>query len=214
MDKEEVKKFLESTSEGKSLLASLVEDHPSIIGLKEKNQELVTLNKTFKRNKEDAEKALSEVTEEYESFKKEGSKVDIEKEVAKAVAKVTKELETERQEKSNLSERMQKLIVDNSLNDALNKANIAKSHVAAVRALLKSENKITIDDTENVAKIGDKDLSTFVQEWAQGEGGKIYVAAPLNTGGGATGSKTGVGTSKEGDISAKDKIAQGYGIKK
>lgn len=197
MNIEEVKKFLLENSDGKKLLGELVEDHDSITGLKSKNADLIASNKKLKKERDDSISKVNDLETQLEEAGKGGE--DIEAAVAKATKKLQKELDDERSSKSEISSKMQKMIIDNSLNEALLKANIAKNHIPAVRALLRSENTIDIDETDNVAKIKDKDLSSFVTEWAQTDIGKNYVAASQNNGGGASGS-----SGKTSSVSGED----------
>jgi hypothetical protein len=86
-----------------------------------------------------------------------------------------------------------KLLLDNGLTDALVKAGVAAPFLPAVKAMLSSQAKIAIDGDTRKAVIGDKDLSTFVTEWATSDDGKHYIAAPQNNGGGASGGSSSTG---------------------
>lgn len=86
-----------------------------------------------------------------------------------------------------------KLLLDNGLTEALVKAGVATPFLPAVKAMLSSQAKIAIDGDTRKAVIGDKDLSTFVTEWATSDDGKHYIAAPQNNGGGASGGSGGTG---------------------
>jgi len=86
-----------------------------------------------------------------------------------------------------------KLLLDNGLTDALVKAGVATPFLPAVKAMLSSQAKIAIDGDTRKAVIGDKDLSTFVTEWATSDDGKHYIAAPQNNGGGASGGNNSTG---------------------
>lgn len=81
-----------------------------------------------------------------------------------------------------------KLLVDNGLNDALIAAKIATQYMPAAKALLRDQVSIKVDGENRTAMVGDKPLGEFVPTWAQGEHGKIYVAAAVNSGGGGGGS--------------------------
>lgn len=209
MDIEEVKKFLAEDSKGKKLLAELVEDHEALTGLKTKNADLIASNKKLKKERDDGVTEITELKTELEEKGK--GAPDVQAEVEKATKKIMKELETEKTKNGELSTKIQKQIVESGLSDALIKANIAKNHIPAVKALLKSENKIEIDETDNVAKIGDKDISTFVTEWAQGDMGKNYVAASQNNGGGANGSKGGTTATNDDILKMSPKQRLTYG---
>jgi hypothetical protein len=194
MNIEEVKKFLQEDAAGKKLLADMVEDHEALTGLKTKNADLLVANKKLKKDNETFTTKMTELEEEIASSK--GGE-DVEAQIAKATKKLQKELDDERNSKTELAGRLTKTVIENNLNDALIKANISKNHIPAVKALLRSENKIDIDDVDNVAKVGDKDLVSFVTEWAQTDTGKNYVAAANNSGGGAGGSSGAGGKSNE-----------------
>ena len=47
--------------------------------------------------------------------------------------------------------------------------------------------KVEIEGDNRIAKIGDKDLKSFVSEWVSSDEGKHYTEAPANSGGGAQG---------------------------
>lgn len=84
-----------------------------------------------------------------------------------------------------------KLLLDNGLTDALVKAGVSAPYLPAVKAMLSSQAKITIDGDTRKAVIGDKDLSAYVTDWATSDDGKHYIQAPANSGGGANGGASG-----------------------
>lgn len=214
MDIEEVKKFLKEDSKGKKLLADLVEDHEALEGLKSKNGDLIASNKKLKKERDDAVGKIDTLESTIEDLEEKGGDADVEK----ATAKLKKELEKKDKiikEKDDIisetSGKYSSKVIESDLADALAKAKIAPQHVKAIKALLKSENKIEIDETDHIAKIGDKPLGDFVSEWAQGDIGKNYVVAANNSGGGANGSGNGGG--KSGDdlmkLSPKQRLIEG-----
>jgi hypothetical protein len=82
----------------------------------------------------------------------------------------------------------QRLLVDNGLTEALTKAGVtAPSYLKAAKALLAGQVQIVADGDNKVAKVGDKALADFAAEWAKGDEGKHFVAAPTNGGGGSQG---------------------------
>jgi hypothetical protein len=98
-----------------------------------------------------------------------------------AADKATKDLESE-------SGYTQKLLVDNGLGDALLKANVNNpAHLKAVKSMLSGQVKIVVDGENRKAMVGDKELTSFVTEWAASDEGKHFVSAPGNGGGGAPG---------------------------
>ena len=82
---------------------------------------------------------------------------------------------------------MQNYLIDNGLNDALLKVGVRPEMMTAVKAMLKSQTKLTSDNGQYSALIGDKPLIDAVSEWAAGDEGKHFVSAPANSGGGAPG---------------------------
>lgn len=191
MDIEEVKKFLTNDANGKKLLDELAEKHASIDGLKAKNAELIEANRRFKESAE-ASKAEAEAA---------NAKVDELKniDVETAVANATSQLKADYEKVSKALELKEKEVrdskIETTLNDAINSAGIASQHQKAVKALLRSENVIDIDEVDQNVKVGGKPLSDFVTEWSRGESGKYYVKATENNGGGAQGSQSAGGSS-------------------
>lgn len=82
----------------------------------------------------------------------------------------------------------QRLLVDNGLTDALTKAGVTNPvHLKAVKSMLAGQVQIVAEGENKLAKVGDKPLADFIGEWAKGDEGKFFVAAPNNSGGGANG---------------------------
>jgi hypothetical protein len=82
----------------------------------------------------------------------------------------------------------QKLLVDNGLTDALTKAGVTNPvHLKAAKSMLAGQVQIVADGDNKVAKVGEKALAEFAAEWAKGDEGKHFVAAPANGGGGSQG---------------------------
>lgn len=85
----------------------------------------------------------------------------------------------------------QKLLVENGLSEALVKAGVSANFLPAVKAMLSGNVKIVAEGDARKAMVGDKALSDFVTEWAQGDEGKHFVTAQVNSGGGANGGQGG-----------------------
>ncbi|RTL05716.1 hypothetical protein EKK58_07435 [Candidatus Dependentiae bacterium] len=209
MTKEQVLEFLKS-EDGKAVLEELTEE--AVSGLKTKNAELLTKNKKLKEDKEAAEAKNTELEDELETAKNSKSKenvTDIEKRIEK---KFEKQLKDATDKNDAYSKQINTLVVENGLTEALAKNNIAKQHIPAVKALIKSNAKIEIssDGDETSATIEGKAINDYVKEWSLGDTGKHYVAAPDNAGGGSKGSNSnangGTDTSK---LSPKEKMNQG-----
>jgi hypothetical protein len=91
---------------------------------------------------------------------------------------------------SSLSEKdgaLQSYLIDNGLNDAMLKAGIKPEFMSAAKAMLKANTKVTAENGQYSALMGDKPLFEAITEWAASDEGKHFVSAPANSGGGATG---------------------------
>lgn len=80
---------------------------------------------------------------------------------------------------------LQSVLIDGGLTDALAKAKVKPELMDAAKALLKGQAKVISDGGAYSAMLGDKPLSEAVNEWAQGEQGKHFAAAPENNGSGS-----------------------------
>lgn len=212
MTKEELIEFFK-TENGKAIFEELTAEVTE--GLKNKNNELIQKNKVLKTAKETAEAKVTELEEEaMEILSGKGKGKDIATQIEQKLQEKFAKKEKELQDKNDkYSKQINTLVVENGLTEALAANNIAKQHIPAVRALIKSTSKIEVsseDDEAPVATIEGKALSDYVKEFAQGDSGKHYVAAPDNNGGGSKGSNNNasgkVDTSK---LSAKEKINLG-----
>lgn len=150
-------------------------------GLAKKNSELLAELKEARKGKQIDPAELDKLQEKIDGLENQltASQKTI-KEQQKAFEQTKAALDSE-------SGFTSKLLLDNGLTDALVKAGVAAPFLPAVKAMLSSQAKIAIDGDTRKAVIGDKDLSTFVTEWATSDDGKHYIAAPQNNGGGASG---------------------------
>jgi hypothetical protein len=191
MTLEEILEFFK-TEEGKAAHQSIIEEATE--GLKNKNNELIQKNKILKTAKETAEAKIIEMDEEILDITAgKGKGKDLATEIEKKLEKkFEKQLKDANDKNDKYSKQINTLVVENGLTEALTKANIAKQHIPAVKALIKSTSKIEVssedDDDAPVATIGGKALSDYVKEFAEGDSGKHYVAAANNSGGGSQGS--------------------------
>lgn len=96
-------------------------------------------------------------------------------------------------------------VISESLTGALKEINVAAPFFDAAKALFKDKG-LSLDKDENVL-IGNMPLSEAIKEWANSDSGKAFIAAPLSTGGGATGG--GAAQSKTIKRSAFDALSQG-----
>lgn len=205
---EDVKKFLKENSEGKELVKELTSG--SVEKLETKNGELIAANKKLKKERDENSSKITEYEEELEELKKSNGSQDFDAKLEKETKKLTKEITDLKSQNENLKRESENDLIERSLSSALVKANISSEHFDAVEALLKSKNKMVVDETDREVKVGDKSLNEFVTEWSQGDVGKRYVAVKTNTGGGAGGSgKGGTGNEDLLKMSAKEKISYG-----
>ena len=173
------------------LQAELEETKLALDAVSSNNKKLVSeLKNARAQNKEvDSEKYFA-MQDELETLKNEHDKLN----------KLHK-TETERLSKG-LNEKesyLQKLIVDDGLTNALTKAGVKPEYLDATKALLREKTALKENGGKYEAQIGDKPLSDYIGEWAATDSGKAFIAAPQNTGGGATG-----GGSSGGQKSFKD----------
>ena len=154
-------------------------------GLAAKNKELLGELKTARKGQEIKPETLEKLEDEIDSLKTDLAASQKEgKTFKKAAEDATTALETE-------SGFTKKLLVDNGLTSELTKNGVTNAaHMKAATALLRSEIEVSVDGNERSAKVGDKSLADYVKEWASGEEGKNFVAADLNSGGGANGGRS------------------------
>jgi len=83
-----------------------------------------------------------------------------------------------------------KLVAENGVLKALSDAGVTDpAYLEAAKALHLSQVKVVAEGDVRKAMYGDKPLDEAIKEWAAGDVGKKFVAAPVNGGGGANGSK-------------------------
>lgn len=151
--------------------------------------EVKTLRKGKQVNPEDVEKLETAIDE------LKGQLADAQK----AAKTATTDAEKARKALETSESFTQRLLVDNGLNDALAKAGVTNPvHLKAVKSMLASQVQVVAEGDTRVAKVGDKALGDFVNEWAKGDEGKFFVAAPNNSGGGANGGSG--GSNKPSDL--------------
>lgn len=164
-------------------IKAALEEHTA--GLKAKNAELLGEVKKLRKNSEidPAEyQSLKDALDEAQG--KIGELTKQAKTAAGEAEKFRKQAEVE-------SASMSRLLVENGLNEALGKAGVKPELLKAAKAMIASQVQLRQDGETRVPVVGDKVLSDFVGEWAKGDEGKHFVAAPQNGGGGAHGSNGG-----------------------
>lgn len=168
--------------------------HEETEGLKAKNSEL--LGKLKKAQKDATidpaeHAALQQQLEETQTKLREAEKV------AKTA---TAEADKHKKSYEGESKVVHDLLVDNGLSTALLENGVKKpAYLAAAKALLAGKVTLTAEGEKRIAKVGDKDLKTFIKEWAGTDEGKSFVDAAVNNGGGAMGG--GNPPANDGDLS-------------
>lgn len=169
-----------NSPEVKAAIAAAVEE--ATAPLVAKRDELLKELKTARKGQQIDPETVSKLEEQIEALKGENAALQRNVKTATAEAeKARKALEAE-------TGAVQRLLVDNGLTEALTKAGVSNPvHLKAAKALLGSQVQVVADGDQRVAKVGDKALADFIGEWAKGDEGKHFVAAPANSGGGAAG---------------------------
>lgn len=177
------------TDEGKAQLQKLIDE--ATTGLKSKNEELLGLTKKLKEEMKSTTDRLDAIAKEKEEA--EAAAAAKGGDVEKVKETLTKQHKSEMEKlTANLSDtqsKLNKVLIENGLTDALTKAGVAPQYLDAAKALLTTKHKAEVaDDNGNpVARIEGKAISEFVSEWTQGDQGKHFKAAANNGGGGANG---------------------------
>ena len=180
-------------------------------GLKAKRDELLESNRKLK----DEQKKTNERLQALEDSAEEAERVKAEKEgdvktaVEQAEKKLQKELEKRDQALKQKEQHLQQVLVDQGLTEELTKAGVAPHYIKAAKALLKQEHSIEISEQDGspVAMMDGVPFSDGVPAWSQSDEGKHYVAADLNSGGGAQGAKGG-GQADTGKQATRDQVDQ------
>lgn len=160
-----------------------------------KRDELLTEVKQLKKGRQVDPEQVQKLEDQIDALRTELATAQKEAKTSKADAdKARKALETE-------AGFTQKLLIDNAMTEALTKAGVREAvHLKAAKAMLAGQAQIVVDGENRVAKIGDKPVADFVSEWAKGDEGKFFVAAPHNSGGGSQGGQGG-GAANTTDLS-------------
>ncbi|HEY9145985.1 MAG TPA: hypothetical protein VIN36_04815, partial [Thiobacillus sp.] len=120
-------------------------------------------------------------------------------EAQKAVTKATKAAEDAAKKAADTESAFNNTLRDQQLTESLTKAGVTNPvHLKAAKALLAAQVSVVDDNGSKVAKAGDKALGDFITEWAGGDEGKHFVAAPDTTGGGSHGGHR--NTTPKGDM--------------
>lgn len=164
-------------------------------GVKAKNTELLDELKATKaelRKSKDIDPAeVTRLEEENDRLKADLAKAQKEaKDATKAAETATKALEAETGFTS-------KLLINDGIKSALIEAGVKDpDYIDALAVKFASTASIITDGDARKAMIGDKVAADAIKEWAASDTGKKFIAAPVNSGGGAGGSGGGGGSGK------------------
>lgn len=158
-----------------------------VSGLKSKNGELIAANKTLRQQLAsgggaDAAKLANELEEIKERSAAEKNTYDRE------LARLTRELDKATKAAQVESQAVAQLVADNGLHEALVGVGVKPEFIPAVKAMLRSDVKVSAEGDKRVALMGDKPLGEAIKAWAATDAGKVYVLTPPNGGGGSGGS--------------------------
>lgn len=175
-----------------------------VSGLKAKNAELIQLNKKLRAQSEIKPEDLEAVEKERDELR------DQLKEAKRTAEKATKELDLATKRAQEIDAQFSRTLSDSALTDVLTKAGVTNPvHLKAAKAMLAAAVQVAEENGTRVVKAGDKALADFVSEWAAGEEGKHFIAAPSVSGSGASPSNKGGGpiNKKASEMSASEKAA-------
>lgn len=170
---------MEITQELQELIDAKIEEATQ--GLKAKNSELLGKLKEAQKSKDELAEAKEQA--ELQALEKAGNIDELKKQLEE---KFSSQIAAEKQKATDLDAKLKKLVIEDGLTSALVKANVQKDLIDAAKALFKTTKTIELTD-DMTAKIDGDNLSDAVVKWAQSDQGKAFVAAPVNTGGGAKG---------------------------
>jgi predicted nuclease with TOPRIM domain len=115
----------------------------------------------------------------------------------KASKKLATDLEAATKRASEIDSAFANTLRDSALTEALAKSGVTNPvHLKAAKALLASSVQVVDENGTRVVKAGDKALADHITEWAAGDEGKHFVAAPHTSGGGSQGSSRANSTAK------------------
>lgn len=199
------------------LKSKLADATASIEKLKAKNDELIAEKRSTKTGAEaklaDAEAKIDELTETLAKSQRDHDKA------LKAAEKARDEaLQAVEGERGAVS----KLVLENGLTDALQKAGVTPTQLPAVRAYLKEKGVLAVESEGDVRRAVAKlvkdgkesklSVEEYVNQFAASDEGKAFIPASGNAGSGAGGQRGGaaVSTRTQAELSAmapKDRAA-------
>lgn len=163
-------------------------------GVLNKNKELLGEVKKLRRESQIDPAELEKVEAERDELKQ--RLAETERNATKAV----KELEAATKRLADTEGAYANTMRDAALTAELTKAGVTSpALLKAAKALLAEGVAVVDEDGRKAVKAGDKSLTDFINEWASGDEGKHFIAAPAISGGGAQGARGGTVINK-GDL--------------
>lgn len=121
-------------------------------------------------------------------------------ETERNATKAAKELEAATKRLADTEGAYANTMRDAALTAELTKAGVTSPALLKAAKALLAEGVVVVDeDGRKAVKAGDKPLTDFINEWASGDEGKHFIAAPAISGGGAQGARGGTVINK-GDL--------------
>ncbi|MGK2911234.1 MAG: hypothetical protein ACSLE1_15745 [Sphingobium sp.] len=161
------------------LQADLEKALASIEKLTTKNSELIDREKKAKSAAETAQEAADQAAEE--TARKTNDLESLEKQISKRFEKQIADLTTSNEAAAT---QLKTLLIDNAIQTTLVESGVPAQFQKAMTALMKSGAELK----DGQAVVGDVPLADHIKTYLSGDEGKHFVAAPLNSGAGATGS--------------------------
>jgi hypothetical protein len=162
----------------------------SIDKLEKKNEELIGENRKLKRGAEIKPEDLQAAEERADKAEARA------KELEGSVKTLTKERDTAVKSLETEQGAARTYALEAELNGAIAEGNVLPAYVPALKALLAREAKADLVDGKYAVLIGEKPARDYVKAFLEGEEGKAFKAAPVNSGGGAGGSNDNKGSVK------------------
>jgi len=152
-----------------------------VSGLKANNADLKSRLKKEQDKSRDLETRL-DALEQSINDAADSTKTEIDREKARAARDIQRLTDAN----ANLTSQLATLKIDNVINEQIAKAGVLPHHAPILATFLR--NGATMENGEAV--VGGKPLTDHLTEFFSSEAAKHYVAAPANSGAGATGSTT------------------------
>lgn len=133
--------------------------------------------------------ALKQTAEEFDKLTKQQQEKETDAQKALRLQKEQheKDMKELRESVDLLMRKNKTLLVDENLKGSLAKAGVKPTLLDAALQILKPQVSVLTEDGQQVARIGDKTIGEGVADWTETEVGKHFIAAKVNTGGGAGG---------------------------